>query len=85
MYKQEIRKRNEEKNNLKNFVPFSLFFPWKISRHLYSLLNVNLFALLALREIKSKVKETFGEKVIDVILIDQPSFVGIERFIKAKK
>lgn len=65
-------------NNLIDIVPFS-FFPWKISRHFYKSSKLNYTCSTMVPSIKSGIFQN-----IDILIIDQPSFIGIERIINPK-
>lgn len=66
-----------------NYIPFSLV-PWKVTRKLYCKFGVNLaITSLSFPSMKKYLDEiSFSEP--DILLIDQPTFIGIEKFISPK-
>jgi teichuronic acid biosynthesis glycosyltransferase TuaH len=77
-----LRKVND---NLYDFIPSTISLPWKLSGKLYSIFRFN-FAILSLtHNINNILCEVFGDKEIDYLIIDQPTMVGVERHINAKK
>ena len=74
----EIFKKGSVVSGVENIVPFTLF-PWKISRNIYKLTGINL-----LQKTLTNKSKMFNE-VYDILIIDQPQFVGIEKKIKSKK
>lgn len=65
-------------DNLIDIVPFSLI-PWKISRNFYNTSKLNFTCRTMFPSIKDKLYQD-----IDILIIDQPSFIGIERVINPK-
>jgi len=67
-----------------NFVPMTLL-PWKFAGFLYSKFKVNVMVKLSYPSILKISKIFFSNDVIDLLIIDHPHFVGIEKLIPAKR
>ena len=70
-------------SRLINYVPFSLF-PWPVVAALFKGTKINLSTYTFLQPIQKIVQiHGFRPDKIDLLLIDQPRLIGIERYIRA--
>lgn len=82
--KKASRESRKNRNDFPiNYIPFSLV-PWKVARKFYSKFGVNLAVTsLSISSMKKYLDEiSFSEP--DILLIDQPTFIGIEKLISPK-
>ncbi|WP_366247710.1 glycosyltransferase [Terribacillus aidingensis] len=80
-YKLKRSLRNQRvkiNDNLIDIVPFSLI-PWKMSRHFFNSSKLNYTCSTMIPGIKSDIFQH-----VDVLILDQPSFIGIESIINPK-
>ncbi|MFC4776798.1 glycosyltransferase [Paenibacillus sp. GCM10023252] len=78
------REMSIENEDLINCVPLSLI-PWRIAGEIFRKTKENhLLTTILLPSLKKILNKTFKGPV-DVLLIDQPYFVGINKYINAKK
>ncbi len=78
----EINQINE---NLIDYIPFSIGLPWSMMRPIYNNLKINFSVLFLKSNIQKVIKSFFDTLEIDYLIIDQPTMVGIENLVTAKK
>ncbi|WP_010270042.1 glycosyltransferase family protein [Paenibacillus senegalensis] len=72
-------KGGERRNRVINYVPFT-FIPWNIAKYYH---RKNLMYSACWPPLPRKIKQ-YGIREIDLLLIDQYSFVGLEELIRPK-
>lgn len=72
-----------EDDEVKNIVPFTII-PWKLTNKVFRKFGINLMTnTICFPRIKT-VTNFYGFENTDILLIDQPNFVGIENKINSK-
>ncbi|MET3847070.1 MULTISPECIES: glycosyltransferase [unclassified Paenibacillus] len=71
------------RDEVKNIVPLSLF-PWKISNKIYRKFKINLTTEMICFPSLKTITDYYEFRDADVVFIDQPNFVGIEKKLEGK-
>ncbi|GIN12687.1 glycosyl transferase [Shouchella clausii] len=72
-------------DNCYQLIPSSYGLPWKISGEIYKKTKINLLTKPTEKIVKKSIKSVFDNQVIDYLLIDQPTMIGLENIIPSKK
>ncbi|BBI31808.1 glycosyltransferase [Cohnella abietis] len=83
-FKQWININKQDKNDqIIHCVPFS-WVPWKLAGRIFQKTGINWFVRCIAFPSVTRMLANHRFTEVDLLLIDQPYFVGIERYIKAK-
>jgi glycosyltransferase involved in cell wall biosynthesis len=78
------RHPDKREENVMNYVPFSLFH-WRMVNRIYRSTGTNWFVKGTIFPTFSTLLDKYGFSEVDLLLIDQPLFAGINQYVKAKK
>lgn len=76
---------NKINDNLIDFIPFAATLPWSLLGNIYRKFGNNITISMSKYKIRTVIKEFFGDLDVDYLIIDQPTMVGIEKIVHAKK
>jgi glycosyltransferase involved in cell wall biosynthesis len=72
-----------DENKVLNYIPMSLI-PWSSAKYFFQITKKNCMLMSIFPSFEKKIKNFFCNGRVDVLIIDQPTFVGIEKLIKPK-
>ncbi|UTR06082.1 glycosyltransferase [Alkalihalobacillus sp. LMS6] len=85
-----FKRKNKDKlikisENCFQLIPYSSGLPWSFSKYFFKKFSINYLTKPLKKKIKNIIEEFYGEEEIDYLVVDQPTMIGMEKFINYKK